>query len=115
NVVRTVLALSRHPDHRERRILSAVACNLGPEPPALAFRLTGPKGAVVIRWEGEIGVDADQLAGEVEDAGEASARSLARRLLQLRIGDGWVRSSDVIAEAQKAGISTATLHRARAD
>lgn len=115
NVARTVLRVDRDPADREGRILAPVACNLGREPASLAFRVVGPEGAGRIAWGGEVAIDADQLAGEGEDAGKRNARVEARLLLRARIGDGWVASSEVLAEAEKAGISRDTLARARAD
>src|SRR5205823_8055188 len=70
--VRAGLLVAPDPDDAsgQRRVLATTKSNLGPMPPALAYRLvTAPNGAAAIRWEGPTGHTAASLL-----AGAASSR-----------------------------------------
>jgi RecA-family ATPase len=50
---RSGLLAAKHPDDENRRILASTKCNLGPQPPFLAYRLEGhANGAGYVVWEG---------------------------------------------------------------
>ena len=105
---RTVLAVAKDPDDELRRFLVAVKNNLGPEPPALAYRLVDGR----VEWEPDAvcGLHADQLLGVVVNDGEGHD---AVTFLQEELADGPVPSETLLKASNRVGISSPTLRRAK--
>jgi hypothetical protein len=111
---RIVLAVGADPEDESRRILAAVKANLTVAPPSLAYRLVEAAGAVRIDWLGTSTITAGQLLAVPVNDEERSVLADACDFLRDRLGDAWVEASVVTKEAAQAGISSATLKRAKA-
>lgn len=108
---RSTLLAGRHPDDPDRRVLTHVKNNLGPEGPSLGYRLTtGPAGKVVA-WDGATNVTADDVVRE--DAATAAASKLAEKWLKEMLTKGPVRATVIETAAAKAGICFRTLKKAK--
>ena len=111
---RVVLAVGQDPNVPGRRLLVPIKNNLGPEAPALAFRI-GEDGLV---WEAEpIAGSADALLAQDEapTRSESKEREHAARFLRELLYEGPVASKQVEADAKANGIAQRTLWRAKAD
>ena len=97
-----------------RRILAAVKSNLGPSPRSLVFSVEpGPGGEQpVIVWHGESDLQANDLNGPIDRA-EQSAIDDAKEFLLEALTDGPVLARDIESRALAAGISKASLGRAK--
>ena len=108
---RSTLLAGRHPDDPDRRVLTHVKNNLGPEGPSLGYRLTaGPTGKVVA-WDGATNLTADDVVRE--DAATAGASKLAEKWLKETLAKGPVRATVIETEAAKMGIGFKTLRNAK--
>jgi AAA domain len=115
---RAGLLVGADPDDDKARVLAVTKSNLGPEPPSVAFRLVEDElyGVARIVWQGESRHRAgDLLSVRADDDVEAPARAEAEAFLCEVLADGPAPSKQVQAEAREAGISAATLRRARED
>ena len=74
---RSVLAITRHPEEEEVRVLICVKSNLGPRPPALAFAIEQAGMAPVIRWKGPVELATKDLTGAGRDPSSGRAAVLA--------------------------------------
>jgi putative DNA primase/helicase len=111
---RSVLAVGEDPDLPERRLFVAIKSNLGPLPPALAFRITDQG----LCWEsGAVTGTADRLlaADLPSTRTERRERDDASTFLQFLLRDGAVASRQVEADAHANGIARRTLWRAKAE
>jgi hypothetical protein len=104
--VRAGYLLSKEKKVTERRLLSTVKFNLGPEPPTLAFHFTG-QGS--IEWD-EAAVFS---SGSFEDAAELERLEAEWFLLDI-LAEGPVLITEVLGAAREQGLSRATVYRARA-
>jgi putative DNA primase/helicase len=111
---RIVLAVGTDPEDETRRVLAPVKANLSAPSPSLAYRLVEAPGAVRIEWLGASSVTAGQLLAAPVNDEERSQLADACDFLRDRLSDGWVEAAAVTKEAGQAGISTATLKRAKA-
>ena len=112
---RSVLVVARDRSEPSRSILASVKSNLGPPPPALAFRITtGPSGSSAIKWEGSVSISADELLAE--PSAPRSEAMLAAFFQQL-VSNGPVPASEGLKQMHEAGFeyaeSSGALHRAR--
>jgi hypothetical protein len=111
-VTRTALLLARSPQEPDVRVLAVSKTNLGPAPPALAFRLGEGPGGAGPEWLGPVGDTADDLT---------AARPAGRRLtaaagwLRDLLAGGPVPQTEVAELARAAGFSERTLDRAKAE
>jgi AAA domain len=112
---RVALLVAQDPDDPERRILATVKNNLAPHPPSLAFRLLGDErhGAARIEWLGESKLGASALLAMPADEDERGALDEACEVLRTILADGPVPAKEAEREAYAAGLSRATLLRAR--
>ncbi|MDP9250164.1 MAG: AAA family ATPase [Chloroflexota bacterium] len=112
---RVALLVAQDPDDPERRILATVKNNLAPHPPSLAFRLVGDEthGAARIEWLGESEHGASALLAMPADEDERGALDEACKVLRVILADGAVPAKDAEREAYLAGLTRATLLRAR--
>ena len=99
-----MLLAGRHPVDPDRRVLTHVKNNLGPEGPSLSYRLVTSGGVPTVAWDGPTNLTADDLCrgDKVSDGASAEAGKWLKELLK----DGPVLAATVEAEAQKAGIAS---------
>jgi KaiC/GvpD/RAD55 family RecA-like ATPase len=110
---RVVLALAKDPDDEERRLLVGVKNNLGPIPPALAFRISG-EGRV--QWEQEpVGdVDVDALLSQGPRRGEdRPGRREAEDFLRETLQRGAMPAKAIEEAARANGISWSRVSGAK--
>jgi putative DNA primase/helicase len=74
---RSVLAVVRHPEDDNTRILFGLKSNLGPRPPALAFEIEQVGMAPVIRWKGPVELTSEDLTGAGRDPSPVRSAVLA--------------------------------------
>jgi hypothetical protein len=111
---RAAYAVVRDPDDTEHRLLATVKCNLAVEAPTWGYSLVGvPQlGVARVEWDRE----ADpRSASELLSGTQSSALAEAVNWLTAWRSEnpGPVPAADLLAAAADAGISRATLHRAR--
>ncbi len=114
--VRTALMVARDPDDPEgpRRILAQQKSNIGVFGASLAFHMEEHEnGAARIVWEGATAHTAAELVAAPPDGEERSALDEACDVLQKILANGRIDAKTVQQEARAAGISEATLRRAK--
>jgi hypothetical protein len=111
---RSGLLVARDPDNADRRVLASTKCNLARLPPALGFALdSAPSGALRIGWTGASSHTAETLLAAPRDDGDRGELQGAVDVLREILADGPMPAADVQAEARRAGVSAATLRRAK--
>lgn len=110
---RSVMYCAKDPTDESRRILASAKSNLSATPKSLVFRPVAADGDTSrIEWIGESEETADSLAsGRSERRSDALME--AKVFLQEMLADGPMAATEVESEARGAGISKATLRRAR--
>lgn len=114
--VRTAMMVARDPDDPEgpRRILAQTKSNVAAFPPSLAFHMEeSANGAARIVWEGVSTHTAAALNALPTEPGERSALDEACDVLRHILAAGRVDAKTAQQEAKAAGISEATLRRAK--
>lgn len=115
NLSRSCLRLDRHPHERERYLLSSVARNFGRPLPSQVYALRdGGNELAKVDWLGVSDMDADTIAEGRGSEAERDEWSEADRLLALLIRNSWVCVSQILREAEAAGVSPRTLRKAKA-
>lgn len=113
---RSAFLVARDPEDESRRIFAVTKSNLGPEPPALAYRLvTTEHDCARVEWEdGTVDYTASQLLQTLNEE-EASERSEAERWLIAHLSEqgGTAEAGAAVKAAGKDGITKSTLDRAR--
>lgn len=111
---RSVLVAAVDPDDDRRRVLAVAACNLAAPVPALAFALAADVegDSARIMWHGPTSHSADDLT-QPRDAEDRGARDEAEAFLADLLSDGAVPANEAKQEAEAAGITNATLRRAK--
>lgn len=115
-LARSVLLAGRHPESQGTRVLASLAGNLCETPPSLAYTIaaTEPYDAPRIEWAGVApGVSAESLLQQPDTQEDRTEREEAADWLRQELVAGERASADVQAAARRAGISQATLARAR--
>ena len=117
---RTVHLVARDPDDPERRLMLPVKNNLGQDRTGYGFILQQTDLAdAVIEWDDQpMRESADELLSRIANTREFtgstnSPRRQAATWLSLVLSEGPVATAQVEEEAKSAGISMATLRRAR--
>ena len=110
---RSALVVGRDPDDEDRLVLAVTKSNLAPLAPSLAYRIVDHDGAGGIAWEGASTLTAAQLLSAPTSTEERTALDEAKAVLRDLLGSGPVPSKDVQRQARDAGISDATLRRAK--
>jgi hypothetical protein len=117
---RSGLLVAKHPDDPDHeRVLAATKSNLGPPPPSLRYRVTASEDSEDIpwiEWLGECALNAEQAlsASQPEqDATKSSKLEEAVEWLRATLAKGPCLGRGVEKWARAAGISDATLRRAR--
>jgi KaiC/GvpD/RAD55 family RecA-like ATPase len=118
---RAAYLVSSDPQDKSRRFFLPMKNNLGPDATGLAFCIegttigstAGPLTTSRVCWESEaVSITADELM-EAEKPSSVSAVDAAVDWLRETLSDGPVNSTAVFQQAQAAGISNATLQRAK--
>jgi putative DNA primase/helicase len=118
---RAAFMVTRDAEDEMRRLFLPVKNNLAPLGKGLAFRLEqrlvadGIVGSSVV-WEAEpVTITADQAlqATDAQSTGKGSAGAEAEELLRNALATGPVAMKDIQAEAKEAGLSWATVRRAK--
>lgn len=105
---RSVLLVGADPDEPNKRAIVQIKNNLAPHGPAVGFKLEDSQ----FYWTGESTLTAGRiLAATSED--ERSTLEEAAYFLRRTLQDGPLPTKEVKREARKAGISDATLRRAK--
>jgi len=115
---RAAWTVAKDKDDPKRRLMLPIKNNIAPDGGGLAYRIE-PRGAndhPVVVWEPDaVSVSADDaLAGDRDDAGGRTERDDAADWLRAILADGPRPAREVEREADEAGISRATLRRAKA-
>jgi hypothetical protein len=108
--------IGRDPGDETRHIIATTKINIAPDPPSLAYRLVPAKcewDTVAVQWDGTSDVTASQLTAEAASDDERSALDEAADFLAELLADGPVPQKIAAKEADDAGISAATLRRAK--
>ena len=97
-----------------RRILASTKSNLGPPPPALAYRLVGaPNGAATIALDGPSRHTATTLVASAAPDSASTTLDEARSVLTAILADGPLPATLVRHQSAQAGVSPRTLDRAK--
>jgi len=109
---RSGLVVSRHPGDLDQVVLAQYKNSLGPLARSLSFRFTNRAGGLAVEWAGEVPYSAEELL-DVPRGEDRSALREAIYVLFSVLGDGPLSASEARAAVLNAGISTATLKRAK--
>ncbi len=98
-----------------RRLFLTMKNNIAPEAGGLAYRIEAKDACAAVAWElGAVNLSADDaLASDGTDGGERTECEEAAAWLRDLLAKGPRPASDVVREAREAGISIATLRRAK--
>jgi len=110
---RSGLLAARDPDDDSRRVLAVVKSNLAERAPSLAYRLLPADSSVRLEWLGESTHSAASLLASPIADEERSAVDDAVNFLREALARGGVAARDLSLSARSAGISEATIRRAR--
>jgi hypothetical protein len=111
---RSGLLVALDPDDDSRRVLASIKSNLGPRPKSLAFHLEAcDDEAVHVIWDGSSNHDANALLAVLATADERHAVDEAQDFLLAELAEGPVGAKQMKAAAAGAGISEASLRRAK--
>lgn len=110
---RTAFLVGRSPEDDNLRVLACTKNNLAERPPSLGFRIgLTNQGLPIVAWTGPVDVSADDLVLRPRlPYGEALAE--AKHFLQELLETGPCAWEEVQRRASEAGISVATLKRAK--
>jgi hypothetical protein len=106
---RSVLLVGRDPDDENKRAIVQTKNNLAPHGPSIGYKLEGDR----FFWTGESDLTAGRILSVVSNDDERSALSEAVDFLRSALASGEREVDEVKAEARRAGVSDATLRRAR--
>ncbi len=117
---RSGLLVAKHPDDPEHeRVLASTKSNLGPPLPSLSYRVTtseDSKDIPWVDWQGECALSAEQALAAPQpeqDGARSSKLEEAVDWLRTQLAKGPRTGRAVERAAHAAGISDATLRRAR--
>ena len=98
------------PENKGRRIFAHIKNSLGPKQRSLSFYINDGR----LRWGEEVDTDADELLQPSQSQGREKLQLEAgKQFLEEILASGRRPSNDVKAKAKEAGISNATLWRAK--
>jgi hypothetical protein len=115
-VARSGILVAEHPKDESRRVLAPFKANLAMLAPSLEFELTeADNGAVKVEWGEETTLGANALLAALATPKKSSALGEAKEFVQETLKDRVILSTHLEEQAQSAGISEATLRRAKVD
>jgi len=110
---RAAWAFAPDPEDEDRHFMVVAKGNLMKKGHGLAYRITGPIGAPYLEWEqGTVSMNADDVLSDVAGQNQDERRE-AREWLQDLLADGPVAAKRIQSEAKSAGLSWATVRRAK--
>jgi hypothetical protein len=111
---RSVLLVAADPDDESRRVFAVTACNVAAPAPALGFELVPAEeqDCARVRWLGTVEHQADELVSTATRE-ERSELAEVEEWLTDYLSDGDRPAVEVTSAARTAGISPATLRRAK--
>ncbi len=114
-VARAGAFFAPHPDDDELMVIAQHKSNLAPKPPSLAYQIvtSAIHDAPRIEWKGTVEHDADSLAAGPQSPEDRSQLDAAKEFLKDELGDGPMTAKQVLKDSQEAGVSRATLYRAK--
>jgi hypothetical protein len=111
---RSGLLVAKDPEDEDRRILVVTKSNLAKLPPALAYRITANANEIPsLSWEGTTDHTAASLLAQPVNGEDRSTLEEAKDFLRDVLASGAVPARDIQKQADQAGISYATLRRAK--
>ena len=112
---RAGLLVAKDPEDQTLMVLAQTKSNLGPPMPSLSYRIeANSEGVPRIDWQGESQQTASSLlAAAGGDEEERGALAEAKEFLREELTNGPVKQTSLKTAARKAGISDATLRRAK--
>src|SRR5215204_3272622 len=111
---RMAFVVGKDPQDENRRVVASTKNNLAKSPKSLMFTLEEAESrSVMVNWLGQSGVSAKDLLATPQDQEHADARSEAVEFLADILADGPMPASDIIRDAEDAGIAEKTLRRAK--
>lgn len=111
---RSGLLVAADPDDENRRVLASTKLNLGPPPESLSFHLEADEGgAARVVWDGTSTHGANALLAQPATEEDRHAIDEAKDFLLSALADGPVNVKQVQGDAGRAGVSEATLRRAK--
>ncbi len=112
---RSAFVVGAHPDDEagDRRVLARTKGNLCATPPSLEYRVEVQDGVPVVHWEGEVDITAQELATKTVSSGRDDKKALAKDFLTEKLAHGEMAACILEEQAKAAGISKATLRRAK--
>jgi len=111
---RAVWAVAPDPEDGNRRLVLAVKQNLSASGDGLAFRIETQNNAPRLNWEpGAVQLPANEVLGNSDVQQDPGERREARAWLQNLLADGPVAVKKIQSESKAAGLSWATVRRAK--
>jgi hypothetical protein len=109
------LLVVKYTDDENLHIFGTTKSNLGPPMPSWKYRIVASgSGAPVIQWEGQSERSAQEVLGLSGERGDTTSKlEAACNLLREILSDGPHTETIIVQQAQAAGISRATLRRAK--
>lgn len=111
-LVRSALYAGDLPGSDGKRVLAQIKSNCGPPATSLAYEFRERFGVTTIDWIGESEYSADDLCS-FTGRDQNSALTEAAHVIFSILGEGRVEAKSVIRLASEAGVSAATLKRAK--
>jgi hypothetical protein len=109
---RVALTAAKAPDNSRRCVLAVCKGNLAAAPPALFYSVVDNDGQPRIEWGGVAEFSADDLVADKRRGGSLAVEE-AVAFLESELESGALPALDLKARAKEAGISEATLNRAK--
>jgi AAA domain-containing protein len=106
---RSAFVVGEDPQDSSRKVLCHTKSNLGPKTPSLTYTITDGR----FQWGEETSLTAEQVLAVPVDSGEKTKLADAQNVLEDMLSNGPMSSLEAEKEARQAGISSATLKRAR--
>lgn len=114
-VARAGLFFAAHPDDEDLNVVATHKANLAPPAPSLAYQIVNSEvhGAPRIEWRGAVDHTADSLASGPQSPEDRSQLDAAKEFLHDELGEGPMEAKQVLKDSNEAGVSKATLYRAK--
>ena len=105
--------IASDPDDENRRVMAPIKSNLCKAPSSLAFHLEDCGGVARVVWDGASSHSANALLFAAADQEEGDALREAKEILRDILSKGPVAANEAKKQARDAGVSEATLRRAK--